>query len=59
MIYLDVEKKIERLREQLYNSIDRNGLNAKETQRINKEIEKLMNEYYKKQEKYVKDNEKK
>ncbi len=57
MIYLDVAKKIEKLREKLHKSINENGLNSKETQKISKEVDKLVNEYYKQDKKYEEDNE--
>lgn len=54
MIYLDVAKKIEKLREKLHRSIDKNGLNANETQRISSEVDKLVNRYYEKEREYQK-----
>lgn len=57
MIYLDVAKKIEELREKLHKSIDKNGINAKETQKISGNIDKLVNEYYKEEKRYDENNE--
>ncbi len=57
MIYLDVAKKIEKLREKLHESINENGINANQTQKISKEIDKLVNEYYEQESKYEEDNE--
>lgn len=57
MIYLDVAKKIEELREKLHKSIDKNGINAKETQKISSNIDKLVNEYYKEEKRYDENNE--
>lgn len=56
MIYLDVAKKIEKLREKLHESINRNGLSSKETQKISSEVDKLVNVYYKQEKKYEEDN---
>lgn len=56
MIYLDVAKRIEELREKLHKSIDENGINAKETQKISNNIDKLVNEYYKEKKRYDDNN---
>lgn len=56
MIYLNVANKIEKLREKLHDSIDKNGLNSDNTRNISKKLDVLVNEYYKKQKKYEEDN---
>lgn len=56
MIYLDIAKKIEKLREDLHKSIDQNGLNSEKTQKISTEVDKLVNIYYKQESKYKEDN---
>lgn len=52
MIYLDVARKIEKLRGKLHKSINKNGLNSEETQKISREVDKLVNKYYKKEQQY-------
>lgn len=56
MIYLDVEKEIERKRRKLHKSIEKNGINSKETRKISIEIDNLLNEYYNKVKQYNEGN---
>lgn len=56
MIYLDVEKEIERKRRKLHNSITKNGINSEETRKISIEIDNLLNEYYRKEKQYNENN---
>lgn len=42
----DIYKQIRSLRNKLHNSIEKNGLNAKETRLLSNKIDKLINEYY-------------
>lgn len=52
MMFLDIEKEIERKRKKLHNSIRKNGLNSEETRKISIEIDNLLNEYYKNEKQY-------
>lgn len=56
MIYSDVSRKIEKLRTKLYESINREGLNSKNTRKISEKLDLLINEYYKKEKEYEKDS---
>lgn len=56
MIYLDVEKEIERKRRRLHESIEKNGINSEETKKISIEIDNLLNEYYNKVKQYNEGN---
>lgn len=56
MFYLDVEKKIDRLREKMYKSIEENGLDSEETRKLSLKIDELINVYYKENKKYPEDN---
>lgn len=56
MIYLDVEKEIERKRRRLHESIEKNGINSKETRKISIEVDNLLNEYYNKVKQYNEGN---
>lgn len=56
MIYLDVSRKIEKLRMKLYESIDKEGLNSENTRKISEKLDILINEYYQKEKEYEKDN---
>lgn len=56
MIYLDVEKEIETKRKRLHESIEKNGINSKETRKISIEIDNLLNKYYKKAKQYNEKN---
>lgn len=47
MIYLDVEKKIERLRETLHDNISKYGIDSEETRKVSLQLDKLINKHYK------------
>ena len=46
----------EKLREKLNESIEKNGLNAKQTQKISKRYNELVNSYYQRERQYHQDN---
>lgn len=44
---MKIKEDIEKLREELYKSIENNGLNAEETMKISKELDKKIQKYLK------------
>lgn len=47
VIQMKIKEDIEKLREELYKSIENNGLNAEETMKISKELDKKIQKYLK------------